>query len=83
MVNPALPKPADWGAKPEHFTDKGRLKVWGASNAHINCSRVIFIEGDGGLPDVEQQLVLHKALPITAHVHGQKRQPVAALLFPS
>ena len=53
VVNPALPKPADWGTKPEHFTDNGRLKVWGASNAHINCSRVIFIEGDGGLPDVE------------------------------
>ena len=65
VVNPALPRPADWGAKPEHFTDTGRLKVWGASNAHIKCSRVIFIEGDGGLPDVEQQLVLHKALPIT------------------
>ena len=65
VVNPALPKPADWETKPEHFTKNARLKVWGASNDHINCSRVIFIEGDGGLSDQEQMQVVHDALPVT------------------
>ncbi|QNJ16422.1 hypothetical protein SynA1840_00874 [Synechococcus sp. A18-40] len=65
VVNPALPKPADWGTKPEHFTKTARLKVWGASNDHISCSRVIFIEGDGGLSDQEQMQVVHDALPVT------------------
>lgn len=31
VVNPALPKPADWGTKPEHFTKSKRLKAWGIS----------------------------------------------------
>ena len=65
VVNPALPKPADWGTKPDHLTKSKRLKVWGASNDHINCSRVIFIEGDGGLSDQEQMQVVHDALPVT------------------
>ena len=66
VVNPPLPKPEGFGTKPEHLNPKTKKpRTWGASNAHIGNCWVLFLEGDGGLDDLEQQMVVHRAMPFT------------------
>ena len=57
VVNKALPVDEEWGSEREHYDKKtGRfLRQWGASGAHIWWGKVLFAEGDAGLP-IEEQL---------------------------
>lgn len=82
VVNPPLPKPESFGTKPEHLNPKTKKpKTWGASNAHIGNCWVLFLEGDGGLDDLEQQMVVHKAMPFTPDLHSQDRWQEPAFLL--
>ncbi|MEY3930691.1 MAG: hypothetical protein RLZZ516_2401, partial [Cyanobacteriota bacterium] len=55
VLNHPLPKPADWGSKPEHLNPKGVARAWGASDAHISHAIGIWAECDGGLALEAQQ----------------------------
>ncbi len=62
VVNPALPKPENWGTKKEHLNKQGLQKAWGASNPHISGANALFTEGDSGLLDPDTQYsALHRA----------------------
>jgi len=55
VLNHPLPKPADWGSKPEHLNDKGKPRAWGASDDHTSHAIGIWAECDGGLALEAQQ----------------------------
>ena len=62
IINPALPKPDDWGSKPEHkYRSVKGVRVWGASNAHIRGGIAVWVECDGSL-SLEKQAELPKKL---------------------
>ena len=61
VINPALPKPEDWGSRPEHLSRGGSVRHWGASNSHIAEARLIWYEADGGLPKEEQLAAIKRA----------------------
>jgi hypothetical protein len=61
VINPALPKPKEWGTLQEHLTKSGRPRQWGAKNEHIAGARLIWYEADGGLPKVEQLAAIRRA----------------------
>ena len=64
VMNHPLPKPADWGTKPEQRTPRGKPKAWGASNAHISHAIGIWAECDGGLAlEAQQALPAMAGLP--------------------
>lgn len=55
IINRPLPKPEDWGNRSEHRTRSGRIKAWGACNAHIDPQAVAcWLEADGGLGLADQ-----------------------------
>jgi len=69
VINPALPRPENWGSKPEHLSASGTPKHWGASNGHIAGARLIWYEADGGLPKEEQLAAIKRAqLPVPAFI---------------
>lgn len=55
VMNHPLPKPADWGSKPEHLNGAGKPRAWGASDAHVSHAIGIWAECDGGLAVEAQQ----------------------------
>jgi hypothetical protein len=61
VPNPSLPQPSDWGTKPEHLNKRGKPKIWGASNKHIASSKLIWVEGDGGLNIEDQYSIIREA----------------------
>ncbi|MEB3201173.1 MAG: hypothetical protein VKK62_11705 [Synechococcaceae cyanobacterium] len=61
VINPSLPRPEDWGSRPEERSRSGRRKAWGARNSHISHPAACWLEADGGLP-LEEQLALPSRL---------------------
>jgi hypothetical protein len=66
VINPATPQPPDWGQHDDHYArrkdgSRGRLKAFGAQDAHINHAIAIWAECDGSL-SIEAQ----EALPLMA-----------------
>ena len=60
IPNLSLPQPSDWGTNPENKKN-GRLKTWGASNAHIAGANCLWCEGDAGLSTQEQFSIIREA----------------------
>jgi hypothetical protein len=66
VINPAMPQPSDWGDHDDHYTrrkdkTRGRLKAYGAQDAHIDHAIAIWAECDGTL-----SLEAQAALPLMA-----------------
>ena len=66
IVNPSRTKPKGFGERDvkEDRNDMGDVRTWGAKNDDIGGSRVVFLEGDAGLPFEEQFQIIEKTIKV-------------------
>ena len=66
VVNPCKSKPKGFGERnvDDDRTPFGEVRTWGAKNEDIGGSRVVFLEGDAGLPFEQQFKIIEKVIKL-------------------